>query len=351
MHRFRNHLLFWVVYVLFKTYLNITADWSGLIPASIVEIEKYLQLLVIQLTLLIVKVPLVYTCFYILDRYVDARWNLIKTISSLMGAFSISLILMTTINHTIILRFILNHASDSGSWFNFGSLFYHFFTLLFVTGGACSIKLLRKQYQSRMREMELKKENTEAELKYLKGQINPHFLFNTLNNIYSLARKNSDQTAEAVMKLSKLMRFMLYEASHEDILILQEVKLIEDYIELEKLRYSNRLKIQFETEIDNPSQRIAPLILIHFVENAFKHGVGESRFESTIVIKIKLTHGVLYAHIENTVEGKRASAEVTKIGLTNIKRQLQLLYPKHQLEITPTEQFFKVELTIPLSTL
>ncbi len=340
--------MFWVGYVLFKTYLNITADWSGLIPASIAEMEKYFQLFLIQLTLLIVKVPLVYTCFYILDRYVDARWNLLKTIASLIGAFSISLILMTTINHAIILRYILNYTPDSGSWFNFASLFYHFFTLLFVTGAACSLKLLRKQYQSRMREMELKKENTEAELKYLKGQINPHFLFNTLNNIYSLARKNSEQTADAVMKLSKLMRFMLYEVSHADILLLQEIKLIEDYIELEKLRYSNRLKINFETDIDNPAQRIAPLILIHFVENAFKHGVGESRFESIIGIRLKLSNGKLKAHIENTVEVNHTTIEATKIGLTNIKRQLQLLYPLHQLHISSTNEEFKVELTIPL---
>ncbi|MCE2994161.1 MAG: sensor histidine kinase [Cyclobacteriaceae bacterium] len=348
MQRVRNHLLFWLAYVVFKTYLNITADWSGLIPATTEELEKYLQLLVIQLTLLIVKVPLVYVCFYVLDQFLNARWNLFQSILSLVIAFAVGLILMTVLNHTIILHSILHYTGDSGSWFNLGSLFYHFFTLLFVTGTACSLKLLRKQFQSRMREMELKKENTEAELKYLKGQINPHFLFNTLNNIYSLARKNSEQTADAVMKLSKLMRFMLYEASHEDILLLQEIKLIGDYIELEKLRYSNRLTIQFETDIDNPAQRIAPLILIHFVENAFKHGVGESRFESSILIRITLQNGVLKALIENSVEANQGCSEVAKIGLANIKRQLQLLYPRHQLDITQTEQFFKVALTIPL---
>ncbi len=348
MQRFRNHVLFWAAYVLFKTYLNITADWSGIIPASIDEIEKYFHLFLIQLVLLSVKVPLVYACFNILDRYIDARWNLLKTIFVLVSVFIIGVVLMTTINHTIILRYILQYTSDSTSWFNFASLFYHFFTLLFVTGAACSLKLLRKQFQSRLREVELKKENTEAELKYLKGQINPHFLFNTLNNIYSLARKNSEQTAEAVMKLSKLMRFMLYESSHQDILLMQEIKLIEDLIELEKLRYSNRLKIQFETQIDNPAQRIAPLILIHFVENAFKHGVSESRFDSFIMIKIKLLNGLLQARIENSVEVHRASVETTKIGLSNIQRQLQLLYPKHQLKIKSTENLFAVELTIPL---
>ncbi len=342
--------MFWFVYVLFKTYLNITADWSGIIPASIEEIEKYIQLLLIQLTLLLVKVPLVYTCFYLLDQFIDARRSLLKTILLLMLAFGIGVMLMTTLNHTIVLNLILNYKADSGSWFDFASLFYHFFTLLFVTGAACSLKLLRKQYQSRLREMELKKENTEAELKYLKGQINPHFLFNTLNNIYSLARKNSEQTADAVMKLSKLMRFMLYEASHTDILLLQEIKLIEDYIELEKLRYANRLKINFETDIDNPAQRIAPLILIHFVENAFKHGVGESRFESSIHIQITLHNGVMTALIENSRETNQGHSEGTQIGLTNIKRQLELLYPLHQLEIIPTERFFKVMLTIPLST-
>ena len=302
-----------------------------------------------QLTFLIIKVPLVYACFLCIDRYFENRWS--KSVSLLLIAlfFVIAIVCMTLLNHLFVLPLIINYQGPISNVFDINSLLYHFFVLAFVVGAACSLKLLRKQYHSKLKETELQKEKTETELKYLKGQINPHFLFNTLNNIYALARKQSEQTPEAVMKLSKLMRFMLYEASNEKILLSDEVKLIEDYISLEKLRYTDRLKIEFKTEIDNTNQTIAPLLLIHFVENAFKHGASESRFESSISISITLHTGILVARIRNTKEANAAIGNEGKIGLDNIKRQLELLYPRHTLILSNDQHYFNVELTIPLN--
>ena len=110
----------------------------------------------------------------------------------------------------------------------------------------------------------------ETELQFLKSQTNPHFLFNTLNNIYALARKKSDSTADAVMKLSKLLRFMLYESQKKFISITDEIQVLDDFIELEKIRYGEKLQLIFNKSIDNESHPIAPLILLPFVENAFK---------------------------------------------------------------------------------
>ncbi|MCB0493898.1 MAG: sensor histidine kinase, partial [Cyclobacteriaceae bacterium] len=217
-----------------------------------------------------------------------------------------------------------------------------------VVGIAVSVKLARKQWQSKIIEQTLQKEKADAELKFLKAQVSPHFLFNTLNNIYSLARKKSSLTAESIMKLSKLLRFMLYDAANQHILLTDELKLIEDYIELEKLRYNDRLKVTFIREIDNPSQRIAPLLLIHFVENAFKHGAGESRFDIKIQIEIKLTQSVLTARFYNTKGEIPKQDQDSNIGLHNLRRQLELLYPTHRLEINNQADQFIVELTIPL---
>ncbi len=348
MHRVRNHVLFWFLYIAFKTYLNISADSPAILSGGDQDWELYQNLLYSQLSMLTVKVPLVYTCFYLLDGYLINGWSLTRTIAAFVLTFLIAVFLMMLLNHKFILPVIFNFTGETSGFFAVNSLLYHFFTLAFVAGIACTIRLMRRQHRSSIREAELKKEKTESELKYLKGQINPHFLFNTLNNIYSLARKNDPQTPEAILKLSKLMRFMLYEAGHQTILLTDELKLINDYIKLEKLRYTDRLKISYNQSIDNPAQQIAPLILIHFVENAFKHGASESRFDSYIEIDITLKEGLLKAGISNSKGSPQPANDSKTIGMQNIKRQLELTYPNHHLSIQNNPDKFIVDLLIPL---
>lgn len=348
MGRFGNHVIFWLSYVFFKTYLNISAGSSAILPESSPEITRYGLLALAQLTFLLVKVPLVYGCFYYTDRYLDHRWHLWKVIGLFVLMFSFAAVGMAVLNQMFVLPVLFSYPEASYDFLKIDSLIYHFFTLVFVVGVATSIRLLRKQYHSRLKESELQREKTETELKYLKNQINPHFLFNTLNNIYSLARKQSEKTPEAVMKLSKLMRFMLYESNHPRILLTDELKLIEDYIALEELRYSDRLVVEFKQKLDKPDQHIAPLLLIHFVENAFKHGAGESRFESAIIIDVKLEKGHLTVNIINTKESVFGSGKEKQIGLENVKRQLQLLYPRHKLSFVNDKTHFSVQLSIHL---
>lgn len=350
MHRIGYHILFWALYVSFKTYLNLTAGASVLLPESLEDLTKFQLSVSAQLSFLTIKIPLVYACFGVIGQYLSHRLNRYWAIALLALLFALAVVLMIFLNHYFVLPVVFNYSNVEPIVFSAYSLLYHFFTLVFVVGVASSIKLLRRQYQSRLKELQLQKEKTETELKYLKGQINPHFLFNTLNNIYSLARKKSDHTPEAIMKLSQLMRFMLYEASSPQILLVDELKLIGDYIELEKLRYGDKLKIEFTTDIDNGSQTIAPLLLIHFVENAFKHGASESRFRSFISINIQLKEGLLSATIDNSKEENAAMNEDGKIGLHNIKRQLELIYPNHSLNLTNESTFFRVELKTDLKT-
>lgn len=218
----------------------------------------------------------------------------------------------------------------------------------FVSGAAIAIKQIRQQLTRARVEKLLIKEKLETELKYLRNQTNPHFLFNTLNNIYALARKKSDETPDVVLKLSKLLRFMLYEAAKPLITIGDEIRMLEDYIDLEKIRYNGRLTVSFLKEIDKEQESISPLLLLPFIENAFKHGASESRFVSNINIEMKLQNSILSFNVKNTKENNDQQDGNTKIGLSNVKRQLELMYTEYDLQVLNETSLFIISLKINL---
>jgi two-component system, LytTR family, sensor kinase len=197
----------------------------------------------------------------------------------------------------------------------------------------------------------LRIEKQEAELSYLKSQTNPHFLFNTLNNIYSLARDKSDLAPESILRLSGILRFMLYETGGEYISIEQELKIINDYIELEKLRYDDSLQIIFKYNIEDLKQQLPPLLLIPFVENAFKHGVSETREKPFVDIYLSSDKKQLEFIVKNSVEGSPGESHVKEsIGLSNIRRQLELLYKVYDLSLQQSEKDFTAILKINLES-
>jgi LytS/YehU family sensor histidine kinase len=221
--------------------------------------------------------------------------------------------------------------------------------MAFTSGLMMTIKLVGNQLAAKEQEKYLIKQKLETELKFLRNQTNPHFLMNTLNNIYALARKKSDDTAEVVMRLSELLRFMLYESGGRFIPLTDEIKLLQDYLDLETIRYNNRLSIRFNKKIDNDGYQITPLLLLPFVENAFKHGISETRFESFIHIDLEVCNGDLNFLIENTREGC-AEGGKKNIGLTNARRQLELSYSSYDLEIKEGNDTFTVKLSINLNS-
>jgi len=197
----------------------------------------------------------------------------------------------------------------------------------------------------------LRIEKQEAELSYLKSQTNPHFLFNTLNNIYSLARDKSDLAPESILRLSGILRFMLYETGGEYISIEQELKIINDYIELEKLRYDDSLNIIFKYKIEDIKQQLPPLLLIPLVENAFKHGVSETREKPFVDIYLSSDKKHLEFIVKNSVEGPSGEGNVKEsIGLSNIRRQLELLYKVYDLSLQQSEKDFTAILKINLES-
>lgn len=197
----------------------------------------------------------------------------------------------------------------------------------------------------------LRIEKQEAELNYLRSQTNPHFLFNTLNNIYSLARDKSDLAPESILQLSKILRFMLYETGGDYISIEEELKIIGDYIALEKLRYDESLRVNFNYDVEDMKQSLPPLLLIPLVENAFKHGVSETRSQPFVDIHLSIKKRELAFHVKNSSDKIYDEAGVKeKIGLSNLRRQLELLYTDYNLSVQQSDSVFTTALKINLAS-
>lgn len=193
----------------------------------------------------------------------------------------------------------------------------------------------------------LENEKLISELAFLKSQINPHFLFNSLNNIYSLAYQKSQKTPEAVMKLSEIMRYMLYESNEATVKLDDEIRYLENYIELQKLRFKDKAYIKFEVEGETADKRITPLVLISFVENAFKHGVATDK-DNPITIALNVTDDKLFFQVKN-LKSNQNKDQTGGIGLQNVKRRLDLLYKgEYRLHIEDNEAIYNCELYLDL---
>ena len=200
-------------------------------------------------------------------------------------------------------------------------------------------------------EQTLRIQKQEAELNYLRSQTNPHFLFNTLNNIYSLARDKSDLAPESIMRLSKILRFTLYETGGEFIAIEQELKIMNDYIALEKLRYDESLRINFNYDVEDMKQALPPLLLIPLVENAFKHGVSETRNQPFLDVHLTIKNRQLLFIVKNSTGINDEEKNVKEnIGLSNLRRQLELLYTSYDLSVQQNGPVFTATLKLNLAS-
>lgn len=340
------HIAFWVGYIFFKAFLNISSELNG--SGSGLTFSLLKTLLSAQLVLLIVKVPMVYALFYITEKYIAKHWSLVKTMLAASLLFILSIAAFLPVKQFLMIGWVYQQDTNMAATLTFASLISSLFILFFVCGIAIAIKLIRSSIRQKETEKEIIRQKLEAELAFLKSQTNPHFLFNTLNNIYALARKKSDDTAPIVMKLSKLLRFMLYESQKKTIPVAKEIQVLDDYIELERIRYTEKLKITFTKNVDNELQPITPLILLPFVENSFKHGASESRFDSYININLEIQKGQLNFRIDNSKAEETFGQRPENIGLNNVRRQLQLMYPEYNLEINNETDRFTVILSINL---
>jgi sensor histidine kinase YesM len=213
---------------------------------------------------------------------------------------------------------------------------------------AVSLYIIGDWRQKQAQNEALIKASAEAELQLLKGQLQPHFLFNTLNNIYSLALLGSEATADSILKLTDLLDYLVYKAGQESVLLVKEVELLKNYLELESLRYGDKLILSKDFKVENEIQKLPPLLLLPFVENCFKHGRAGKDNKFRLKIELLSTEDHLQFYVENTyrrpIETKSLKGGV---GLENIKQRLELLYPgKYRLDIDDSDDIFKVALEI-----
>lgn len=222
------------------------------------------------------------------------------------------------------------------------------FILVFSVG--LSVSVIQEWLKSEERKKEVEHEKINTELSLLKSQINPHFFFNTLNNIYSLAITKSDETASSVLKLSSIMRYVLTETQHDFVPLSQEIEFIKNFIDLQWVRLTEKVKVSFTVDGNTENKIIAPLLFITFVENAFKYGVSTVD-NSTISIRISATENHVVLDVQNSISktAKHFNGNTTGVGIANVKRRLELLYPhKHKLTTTEKDNQYIVHLELHL---
>jgi LytS/YehU family sensor histidine kinase len=211
------------------------------------------------------------------------------------------------------------------------------------------IKMLKTWYLKQWEKDALLKENLDAELQLLRAQVHPHFLFNTLNNIYAFILSDSPLAQDLVQKLEKLLRYMINECEQPLVSLHKEIAMLNDYVELQKVRYGNRLNLQTEIQDDKKDKMITPMLLIPFIENSFKHGTSKMRKEAWIKLFIRTDENVLHFSLTNSKPAEEKINSKKAIGLNNVKKRLELLYPQnHLLTIESTANTFTVNMQVPL---
>ena len=225
------------------------------------------------------------------------------------------------------------------------------FLLLTTAAGLTSIISLFKYWFAKQQEwLQAEKEKVTAELQLLKAQVHPHFLFNTLNNIYSFSLENSPKTPGLILKLSSLLSYMLYDCKGEEVLLEKEIEIMKNYIDLEKERYGNKIEISWDIEGDIKDKYIAPLLMLPFLENAFKHGTSEQLEKPWLSVDLSVKNYILKCKIANSKNEHTAVSE-QGIGIQNVKKRLGFLYSdKHELKINDEGNFFVVSLLIHLKS-
>ena len=222
-----------------------------------------------------------------------------------------------------------------------GVIIIVYYSLLLIAG----LLWLIKQFTSLL---SIRNENRKNELLHLQSQVNPHFFFNMLNNLYGLVDKDTAVAKKLILKLSDLMRYSIYEGEKNAVTLSEEISYLKNYIELHKMRYHKEIAVQVNTNIANENIKIRPLLLIILLENAFKHGVENSREKAYVKVDLTTNNDKLIFKIENTFEENEIS-NTNGLGLKNLKRRLQLAYPdRHKFAIERTDSVYKAQLELQL---
>jgi two-component system, LytTR family, sensor kinase len=361
--RFRRHLLFWVGWCIYwlTTYL-IPTQW---IPAwnfhgPMPQIEKYgfvisfLRILMNSILMTMIYMGLTYGIIYFfLPRYLSKNKNwMITTVFLLLFISAIALINYLFFIPVFAISTRLGYFPEMPGMEFIAPVWGRqiLFNYPSVVGFALAIKLLKNWYLKQKEAAQMAREKINAELQLLKAQVHPHFLFNTLNNIYSFIINDSPVATEAIKKLSTLLRYIIYECNQPLVKLEKELKMIKGYIDLEKIRYGENFNLSLQIQGNAVNKMICPLLLIPFLENSFKHGASQMLTHPWVNLDIVIEEQYLYFNLSNSKPTSAGEKSIVKgLGLSNVKKRLAILYPgTHSLNITDDVMSFSVSLKIPL---
>lgn len=294
--------------------------------------------------------------FFILIVYINISYlfpQLLKKNQFLLYFFFLVSVVVVMTPIEVVLHYFLFGEKSSGlaSVFTFKNNSIYFLGSFFIAFSASIFKIINDWIQHQKERAELQRQTLKSELKFLKTQINPHFFFNTLNSLYALTLKKSDEAPEVVLKLSEMMRYMLYESNERTIELSKEISYIQNYLELEKIRHGKNVEIKFEIDGEAQGHKIAPLLFITFLENSFKHGLSHELKAGFVHIHLDIQEKGLKFAVRNSKPTTLLNMPVQKrtggIGLQNVRRRLNILYPsKHKLQIDDSKGEFAVEFEV-----
>lgn len=333
------HLSFWAVYFSFFFY-QITYGRRGQ--------EVVLSRAFVDATIhVLIMAGIAYlNYFYFLPRFLKHK-NTFRYLLEFLPALALAILL-----HLYSKQLIYGGSDIARANFMYKTRFIvqHTLSVIFIVVFIGMLRFAEDWFQLEARKKEIENEKLTAELRFLKAQINPHFLFNTLNNLYYLAFTQSPKTTEVIDKLSQMMRYMIYDSNHPKVPLSKEIEYMENYIILEKLRLDDKVPITFTVNGSPQHVMIEPFLFITFLENAFKHGVSTNAEDSWVAVEIALTEKkCIYSVANSRLPQKEINDEKSGIGLQNLRRRLELSYPeRHELSIRDEPDAYSVRLTLQL---
>ena len=319
----RDGSIYWIL--IFQFLLSVSVFFANVyfgIPKYLKnkQVVKYILFIVLTIVMLLLLEEFVHFLF-------KAIYHLPENFVAIYGVDFENLPMNRNINMSLVLRNL---------------------SFLVLSFGYRYVKDWKELMEERNRKQHLLSEKLKVEFNYLKSQVNPHFLFNNLNNIYAITERNHDQEAsEAITRLSNLLRFMLYDSNSEFISVQKEISYIQDYIEIQQLRFADEeVIVNFKMDGDLKTTSISPFLLIPFVENAFKYGVKIHQ-NSIIKVAIEVKEGVLNFKVKNKIHNKVSNHTYSGIGIANVKKRLDLVYAnRYTLEINEDNEYYTVNLSI-----
>ncbi|MCA0931207.1 histidine kinase [Lutimonas saemankumensis] len=332
----RYHLLFWLIYFVFNffRFASINNDYWYSLKSNLIEFPLNI-------------VITYFTIYYLIPRFILKK-KYLQFFLLFIPSLLLFYLIRTGLNYILVSENIWPEAQGNQEPFTVIHVVELVIGAIYVIALVSAIKLTYDWANEKKRNEDLQRVQLQTELNFLKSQIQPHFFFNTLNNLYALVIKQSPNAANVVMKLSEIMQYVLYEVKEPKISLLKSINYLYSYLELEKLRYGDRVKSEISIDGDIDEVEVPPLLFLPFIENCFKHG-ARNQEDINVLISFAVQDNFLYFTVTNNYVKPVEAKPKHGIGIENVKRRLQLLYgSEYSLKIRAKVNEYSVNLKLPL---